>query len=77
MPRYFFNVHDGQTILDREGTELADIAEARVDAVDLAGRSIHELGDKFWLTAEDWRLEVADETGKVLFTLTFSAKSGA
>lgn len=34
MPRYFFHLKRGQmTILDREGVELADVAEAAREAV--------------------------------------------
>jgi hypothetical protein len=73
MPRYFFSIHDGRNIIDREGTELAGIAQARSDAVDLAGRTIAEMGDDFWTDEADWRMEVADETGKVLFELRFSS----
>jgi hypothetical protein len=73
MPRYFFNIHDGKNIIDRDGTVLADLAEARVDAVDLAGRSIAEMGEEFWTRDHEWRLEVLDENGRLLFTLKFSA----
>jgi hypothetical protein len=73
MPRYFFNIHDGKNVVDREGTELADLAEARLSAVELAGRSIAEIGDAFWTQDHDWRLEVLDASGKLLFTLNFSA----
>jgi hypothetical protein len=41
--------------------------------VDLAGRTIAEMGDDFWTDEADWRMEVADETGKVLFELRFSS----
>ena len=33
MPRYFFDVHDGTNTLDDAGTELADVAAARVEAI--------------------------------------------
>jgi hypothetical protein len=74
VPRYFFNIHDGKDIIDNEGTELSDIVQARSDAVDLAGRTIAEMGDTFWTGDRDWRLEVTDETRKVLFVLRFSSE---
>ena len=43
MPRYFFNIHDGNDLIDRDGTELRDEAQARAEAVHLAGRCIAEL----------------------------------
>ena len=73
MPRYFFNIHDGKNVIDHEGTELRDLDEAKSDAVHLAGHSIADMGDKFWTKGEEWRLEVTDSSGTVLFALKFSA----
>jgi len=73
LPRYFFNIHDGKDLVDHEGTELRDEAEAKSDAVSLAGRSIADLGDAFWSGGEQWLLEVCDESGTVLFALKFAA----
>ncbi|HZY67448.1 MAG TPA: hypothetical protein VFE52_02605 [Devosia sp.] len=73
MPRYFFNIHDGKDIIDREGTVLTDLVEARLSAVELAGRCIAELGDEFWGLSHPWRLEVSDTAGTMLFSLRFSS----
>jgi hypothetical protein len=73
MPRYFFNIHDGKDLVDHEGTVLADLSQARVEAVDLAGRCIADMGEVFWTPGHQWRLEVLDENGTLLFTLNFSA----
>lgn len=69
MPRYFFNIHDGTDFPDREGTVLPDYAQARSDAVNLAGNAIIERGDAFWTTPQDWSLEVSNEAGEVLCEL--------
>ncbi len=74
MPRYFFDVRDATEIPDDIGTELADEDAARAEAVVFAGRLLADLGRKFW-DSGDWRLSVRDESGRVLFTLTFSAKN--
>jgi hypothetical protein len=74
MPRYFFNIHDGTDLIDRDGTELRDLAQAKSDAVSLAGRSIADMGDAFWTGGEEWRLDVTDEAKSVLFTLIFTAQ---
>jgi hypothetical protein len=42
MPRYFFNLKDGHTSLDEEGTELADIHAARREAVTFAGQTLRD-----------------------------------
>ncbi|MHC2018008.1 DUF6894 family protein [Methylobacterium sp. CM6247] len=71
MPRYHFNVYDGKSTLDQEGTELNSIEEARFAAVCLAGRIILE-NFKHICSSDEWRLEVADENGLLLIWLDFT-----
>ena len=73
MRRFFFNIHDGKDLIDTEGTLLADLDQARVEAVKLAGRCIAEMGADFWSHEGDWVLDVSDETGVTLFALKFAA----
>lgn len=70
MPRYYFNVYDGLSSLDVEGTELPDWRAARKAAIRLAGEILKDDADRIDL-GEDWRIEVADQTGLVLFQMTF------
>jgi hypothetical protein len=72
MPRFFFHIHDGQFLPDREGTELLNLREAKVQAVRLAGELLRDGNEAFW-DGEEWQLEVTDEKGLVLFTLDFIA----
>ena len=72
MSRYHFNVHDGQKILDPEGTELPDLAAAQKGAVKLAGQLLTEYATALW-AGEEWMLEVTDDTGLVLFSITVMA----
>lgn len=68
MWRFDFNVLDGTQPIDEIGTELPDRPAARLAAVQLAGEILKDdptcvaLGD-------DWRIEVMDEAGLVLFQL--------
>jgi len=73
MPRFFFNIHDGKNLVDREGTLLADVTHARSEAVQLAGRCIAEMGADFWTHEGDWVLDVSDHTGATLFSLKFAS----
>ena len=73
MPRYFFHVDDGVFSADLEGTELADIREARHAAVRLSGEILKDVGGAFWTRGNPWRLYVTDEAHHLLFTLQFSA----
>ena len=76
MPRYFFNVIDGYSDLDELGTELPDIYTAQAQAIRLSGEVLRDMGAKFW-NGTQWRLEVADDAGRVLFKLHFSAEERA
>ena len=70
MPRYFFHIYDGELFLDRDGTEFADIYTAQAEAIRLSGEVLREMQAKFW-NEKEWKMEVADERGRVLFTLRF------
>ena len=70
MPRYHFNVYDGVTLLDEKGVELPDANFARREAIRYSGTLLEEGGEKDNLGAE-WRMEVTDEHGLILFRLDF------
>ena len=76
MPRFHFNVHDGADLPDRTGTELADWQDARLEAIRLAGAILREDARRIAL-GEDWRMEVTDETGLMLFRLDFTVMETA
>lgn len=76
MPRYFFNLAHHISGPDLEGSELADIHSARAAALRLCGEMIREIDEKFW-EAPSWRLDVADQDNRILFTLTFAAEDPA
>lgn len=73
MPRYFFHVTDGYSTRDTDGTELPDIYAAQDQAIRTSGEILRDMGAKFW-DGTEWKLEVADEQGQVLFILRFSAE---
>ena len=75
MPRYFFNVKDGQHLPDHEGTVLADAKAARVLAVFSAGEMIRAHAEQFW-TDRDWQMHVTDEGGTSVCDLRFSGTAG-
>ncbi|WP_375457758.1 DUF6894 family protein [uncultured Enterovirga sp.] len=73
MPRYFFNVTDGRSFVDPNGTELPDVYAAQARAIQTSGDMLRDMAGKFW-TGESWKMEVHDQAGRELFTLTFSAQ---
>ncbi len=72
MPLYYFHVHDRADLRDEDGTELPCIVQARTEAVRLAGNLIADQAETFWDEAA-WSMDVADGTGRVLFSLNFAA----
>ena len=70
MPRYFFNLNDGQKIIpDLEGTELPDDDSARAHAVQVA----RELARNRERETRSWRLAVCDAEGTLCFELLFGS----
>jgi hypothetical protein len=68
MPKYHFNVDDGQAPIPCAGAELKNLAEAKCEAVKMMGQLICDAGGAFWDRSE-WRMTVTDEAGLSLFEL--------
>ncbi len=75
MPRYFFHVHDGGSVLDDIGLELPDIAAARTAAIELTGEILKSDVMGPFMDHLCWQVEVTDSPelgGRPLFVLQFS-----
>ena len=73
MPRYFFNVHDGNDLPDAEGVELAGREEAHCEAILAAGEMLREI-DRDFLASDVWEMHVTDASGATVCRLKFSAE---
>jgi len=71
MPRFYFNVYDGKSSLDVQGFELPNWEAARIEAIRLAGEILRDEAD-YIARHEDWRIEVTDSTGLILFWMAFA-----
>jgi hypothetical protein len=74
--RFYFNVRNGGTELDPDGTLLSGIAEARSQALRMLGAMLQEADSNFPWGGTPWRVWVSDGpqgSGRVLFTLQVSA----
>ena len=71
MPRFYFNLRNDVSVDDQEGAELPDLDAARARAEgfarDLAAASVIDHG-RINLSH---RIEIADESGQTLLTVTF------
>jgi hypothetical protein len=75
MPRYFFHVHDGGSVLDDVGIELPDISAARTAAIELSGEILRSEAVGAFSDHLCWEVEVSDSPelgGRPLFVLQFS-----
>lgn len=75
MPRYFFNVRHGEeSYLDQVGAELAEEIDALNQATTSAGQSIKDLKRQLE-PGTDWRLDVVNESGRVIYSIEVKAKT--
>ena len=72
MPKFYFHVHDGTDSRDPVGINLPDVESARAEAITAAGEMLRDLGRR--VIADEWRMEVANETGRTVLTLRFRAE---
>lgn len=71
MPRYYFGLFDGASVMpDMEGTELPDLEAARHEATkDIEHlRQPQNFGRRNWAK---WNVQVTNEAGAVLLRLPF------
>jgi len=75
MPIYHFNLNDHFLEVDEEGTELASLTEARIQAIKFAGNYLgdnpHVLDD-----ASEFKVEVTDDDEKIMFTVAIELTGG-
>jgi hypothetical protein len=70
VPRYYFHLHETVDVEDEEGAELPDLAGAREYALENARDMV--CGDiKTGVVNVDHRIEVVDEEGQSVLSLTF------
>lgn len=68
MQPYFFNVRDGASYLDAVGHEFASLADARAAAVRYAADVMRDETAAL-LSGEDWRVELVNEHGTIVFSI--------
>jgi hypothetical protein len=74
LPRYHFHVQDGVHVPDREGSELADVAAARAEAVRLLGELLQDRPGEFWNSGH--LAVIVESEGATRFVLRAAAEVG-
>ena len=75
MPRYFFDVKDHGMEVDDLGVDLADVAEARKQALIFAGAILSDDPDLVW-DGSELQVRVRDAAGIGVLTVHISATDG-
>ena len=76
MPRYHFQVRTETHVLIAEAIELRGIDHARLEAARRVGELLKQHAAEIWVD-EDWRMDVTDDTGLILFVLHIVAINAA
>jgi hypothetical protein len=76
MPRYFFNVIDGEFLVDDDGTDCANMKAARNQAITTADAILRDKGGRYPV-GEEWQMYVTDEGQKTVLKLRFSVDEPA
>jgi hypothetical protein len=75
MPKYFFIVrHEGHISDHSDGIDFPNLDAARLEALKSAGELLREL-DVPLEAGSEWRMEVADETRRPIFSLSVVAEA--
>jgi hypothetical protein len=73
MPKYHFNIDD---VVDTDGADMESLAQAKCEAIRMAGLTICQGAQAFWDRAE-WKMTVTDASGLVMFDLLIIATESA
>jgi hypothetical protein len=72
MPRYFYNLLGGRTVLDEAGVEFANLHSAEAHGLRAARQTIAEQVVRTGALSLTQKIEIVDEQGQVLTTISFS-----
>jgi hypothetical protein len=68
MPKYNIELRTQGRIWDALSVERSNHTEVRVEVAKFVGELLKDHADKIWID-EDWRIDVTDENGLILFVM--------
>ena len=72
MARYNIEVRTESHVADTTTVELEDLTKLRLEVARFVGELLRDHANQIWLD-QDWRVDVTDETGLILFIMNVSA----
>ena len=73
MARYNIEVRTESHVADTTTVELEDLTKLRLEVARFVGELLRDHASQIWLD-QDWRVDVTDESGLILFTMHVSAQ---
>lgn len=76
MPHYNINLRTASSIADSWPVERDDLTALRVELARFVGEMLKDHAHQIWAD-EDWRVDVTDEKGLILYVMHVSASDTA
>ena len=74
MPRYAINLRTPSTVSDSWHVEMDDHTALRIELARFVGEFLKDHAKAIW-EDQDWRVDVTDETGLILYVMQVSASN--
>lgn len=72
MSKYNIELRTEKRVSETLQVESADLTELRIEVANFVGDLLKEHAGKIWVD-EDWRVDVTDESGLILYVMQISA----
>lgn len=76
MPHYHIELRTADRVWESLDVERSDVEGLRVEMARFVGELLKEHAQQIWLD-QDWRLDVTDEAGLILYVMHISATNAA
>jgi hypothetical protein len=76
VPRYYIQLRTESHVREAIDVDRADLTELRIELAKFVGELLKEHAAQIWAD-EDWRVDVTDEQGLILYVIEISASETA
>ena len=76
MPRYHIELRTESTVSETLDVECVDLTELRTQVATFVGELLQNHAQQIW-TDEEWRVDVTDQKGLILYVMQLSATNTA
>ena len=76
MARYNIALRTESHVSETLAVEMSDLTELRVEVARFVGQLLRDHANQIWVD-EDWRVDVTDESGLILYVMQLTATNSA